>query len=132
MKPEQLRDLVHYRMDQAAETLAEATILRDAGAFRGAVNRAYYAMFYALLGLLATRRLGTSKHTGAIAMFDREFVKTGIFAPELSRALHMAFSRRQVHDYGEVVRADLSTADESIEDAERFVAAIRSHLTSQS
>ncbi len=128
MNPEQLRDLIHYRLEQASETLAEAVLLRDAGAFRGAVNRAYYAMFYALLGLLATRQLGTSKHSGAIALFDRDFVKTGIFSPEFSRALHLAFQRRQVHDYGEVVRADLEIANEAIADAERFVAAIRDYL----
>jgi uncharacterized protein (UPF0332 family) len=98
MNPEQLRDLVRYRLEQASETLTEAVILRDAGGFRGAINRAYYAMFYALLGLLATRQLGTSKHSGAIALFDRDFVKTGVFSPELSRALHLAFQRRQVHD----------------------------------
>ena len=55
MKPEQLHELVRYRLEQASETLAEAVLLRDAGAFRGAINRAYYAMFYVLLGLLATR-----------------------------------------------------------------------------
>ena len=132
MKPEQLRDLVRYRMEQASETLSEAAILRDAGAFRGAVNRAYYAMFYALLGLLATRQLGTSKHSGAIAMFDSEFVRTGAFSPEYSRSLHRAFRRRQVSDYGEVVRADLSAASEAIADAERFVAAVGSYLTPQS
>jgi uncharacterized protein (UPF0332 family) len=81
-----------------------------------------------LLGLLATRQLGTSKHAGAIALFDREFVRTGIFAPELSQALHRAFRRRQLHDYGEVVRADLAAANESIEDAERLVAALVSYL----
>ena len=77
MNPEQLRDLVRYRLEQApVEALTEAA--RDAGAFRGAINRAYYAMFYALLGLPATRQLGASKHSGAIALFDREFVRTGI------------------------------------------------------
>ena len=106
-------------------------LLRDAGAFRGAINRAYYAMFYVLLGLLATRQLGASKHTGAIALFDREYVKTGTFSPELSRALHRAFKRRQVHDYGEVVRADLSAANECIADAEQFVAAVGSYLAMQ-
>ena len=131
MKPEQLRDLVRYRMEQARETLAEAAILRDAGAFRGAVSRSYYAMFYALLGLLATRQLGASKHTGAIALCDREFVKTGIFPPELSRSLHLAFQRRQVHDYGEVIHADLSAANESIQDAAQFVEAIESYLAPQ-
>lgn len=55
MKPEQLRDLLHYRLDQAHESLHEATLLFDATAYRGAINRGYYAMFYALLALLATR-----------------------------------------------------------------------------
>lgn len=62
-------ELVKYRLLEATETLTEAEILRDAGSYRGAVNRAYYAMFYALLGLLATRQLVSSKHSGAIALF---------------------------------------------------------------
>ncbi|MCS6843317.1 MAG: HEPN domain-containing protein [Caldilineales bacterium] len=131
MSDDPRRALVHYRLEEAAETLAEAELLRDAGSYRGAVNRAYYAMFYALLGLLATRGLGASKHSGAIALFDREFVKTGLLAPELSRALHLAFQRRQVHDYGEITRPDRDLADESIEDARRFIEAIRNYLRDQ-
>jgi hypothetical protein len=56
LKPEQLAELVRYRMDQAYETLREAEILLGESALRGAVNRAYYAMFYALLDLLATKQ----------------------------------------------------------------------------
>lgn len=66
-----MRDLLRYRMRQADDSLREASILRDADAQRGAVNRAYYAMFYALLALLATKQLGTSRHSGAISLFDR-------------------------------------------------------------
>jgi len=47
-------------MEQANNTLQEAEILFEKSAFRGTVNRAYYAMFYALLALLATKHLGTS------------------------------------------------------------------------
>ena len=45
--------LIRYRIKQAEETLADAEAMR-AGAFsrRSIVNRAYYSMFYALLGLL--------------------------------------------------------------------------------
>ncbi|NJN63373.1 MAG: hypothetical protein HC795_19310 [Coleofasciculaceae cyanobacterium RL_1_1] len=43
-------------------------------------------MFYALLGLLATKGLGTSKHSGVISLFDREFVRTGIFPRGYRRA----------------------------------------------
>jgi len=34
-------------------------------------------MFYALQGLLINGGFSTSRHSGAISLFDREFVKTG-------------------------------------------------------
>jgi len=128
MKPEQLEDLLRYRLEQAHETLQEAEILLNESALRGVVNRAYYAMFYALLALLATRQLGTSRHSGALALFDREFVKTGVFSLELSRSLHLAFDRRQTHDYGEIIPASRPIAEETVKDARIFVAAIEAHL----
>lgn len=130
MKPEQLEDLLQYRMEQAHETLREAEILLAEAALRGTVNRAYYAMFYALLALLATKQLGTSKHSGAISMFDREFVKTGLISREMSRTLHLAFDQRQTHDYGEIVRITPELAEEMVKDARTFVAAIEAHLRS--
>lgn len=51
MKPQQVEELVRYRILQAHETLQEAEILVREGFWRGAVNRAYYAMFYAALAL---------------------------------------------------------------------------------
>ncbi len=83
-------------MEQAYETLKEAEILLKEKSLRGTVNRAHYAMFYALLALLATERLGTSKHSGAIGLFDKEFVKTGKIPKELSKSLHLAFDRRRI------------------------------------
>jgi uncharacterized protein (UPF0332 family) len=85
-------------------------------------------MFYALLALLATRQLGTSKHSGAISLFDREFVKTGLFPRELSRALHLAFDRRQKQDYGEMIPVQQDIAEETLQNARIFVDAIETHL----
>lgn len=59
------------------------------------MNRLYYSMFYAVLALLQEKQLGTSKHIGAISMFDKEFIKTGIFDKEMSKTLHRAFELRQ-------------------------------------
>jgi len=128
MRPEQLEDLLRYRMEQAHETLREAEILLAEAALRGTVNRACYAMFYALLGLLATRQLGTSKHSGAISLFDREFVKTGLFPRELSRALHLSFARRQRYDCGEMIPLTGEVTEETLQDARMFVVAVETHL----
>ncbi len=130
MKPEQLEELLHYRIEQAYETLHEGDILLNEAALRGTINRAYYAMFYALLALLATKQLGTSKHSSALSLFDREFVKAGILPRDLSRSLHLAFERRQTHDYGEIVKIDRQMAEETLTQAKTFVVAIESYLRS--
>jgi uncharacterized protein (UPF0332 family) len=128
VKPEQAAALIQYRLEQADESLREAGLLADAGAYRGAVNRAYYAMFYAALALLISRQLGASKHSQVIATFDREFVKPGLLPKSLSRSFHLAFERRQVYDYGELIRLDQETTATTIADAGQFVDAVRVHL----
>lgn len=42
------RDLVLYRIEAAKEDLKSAKILRDADSYKGANNRAYYAIFHAI------------------------------------------------------------------------------------
>ena len=71
---ENTRVLVNCRMEQAFSALASAKTLFDKGLLRDSINRSYYAAFYAVLALLCMHGLGTSKHSGAIALFDREFV----------------------------------------------------------
>ena len=131
MTDDTLRELLHFRLEQAHESLREADVLCAAQANRGAVNRAYYAMFYALLALLATKQLGTSKHSGAISLFDREFVKTGVFPRELSRSLHLAFDQRQTYDYGEMVGIEPDASDDTIASARSFVASVEQYLREQ-
>lgn len=46
MMSEQLRLLVEYRFSEAKQTLEEARILVNNCAYRGSINRSYYAMFY--------------------------------------------------------------------------------------
>ncbi|MEL6602010.1 MAG: HEPN domain-containing protein [Cyanobacteria bacterium J06614_10] len=128
MSDHQLRLLINYRLTEANETLMEAKLLLENNAFRGSINRSYYAMFYALLGLLATQGQGTSKHSGAVSLFDREFVKTGIFSKELSRSLHRAFDERQVNDYGEMLDPNRELAESLLERAQEFVQEIQCWL----
>ena len=79
MMTENIQALVTYRLEQADESLEAAKTLLDKKLIRPSVNRAYYAMFYAVLALLAREKQETSKHSGAIALFDKDFVKQGIF-----------------------------------------------------
>jgi len=118
---DQVRKLAEYRFSQAEETLVVAKELQAARHYRDAVNRAYYAMFYCGLGLLATRELGTSKHSGVLSLFSHHFVKTGIFSKESGRYLREAFELRQQCDYREFVEIQAEQVNEVLEHAEKFI-----------
>ena len=91
------------------------------------VNRAYYAMFYAVLALLALRKQETSRHAGAISLFDREFVRPGVFSTDLSQWLHRAFQRRLAADYAVQIRfkgrgtASVQQAQESLQGVKDYL-----------
>ena len=44
--------LINYRLDRAYETLREARIMEKESCFNAAVNRLYYACYYAAVALL--------------------------------------------------------------------------------
>jgi uncharacterized protein (UPF0332 family) len=120
------RELQRLRMVQAEESIVEAKLLFENHAYRGAVNRAYYAMFYAVLALIVPTDNNTSKHRGIISFFDREFVKTGKVDAKFSRWLHDAFNLRQKVDYKETTKPNESQAAQSLASAGAFVEEIRS------
>ncbi len=131
MTDEHRKELADYRLQQARETLQEAEGLFAMSLWRGTINRAYYAMFYAVLALAVLRQQVTSKHSGVLAFFDREFVKTGIFPKELSHSFHRAFESRQTNDYGEIFTLSGEEAKQTLEEARNFVSSIESYIHSK-
>ena len=120
--------LVKARLRQAQNALDAGQILLSQGLYSDSINRAYYAMFYAVLALLVTRQLGTSKYKGAISLFDREFVKTGIFSKEMSMWLHHTFEQRLEADYADLIEPSLEDASECSIQAESFVRQVKEYL----
>jgi len=93
------KDLIVYRIKRSSETLEDACILAKAERWNTCVNRLYYACFYAVSALLATKGLASSKHTGVRSFFNKNYVKTGIVSKELAAIYNDLFERRQESDY---------------------------------
>ena len=64
--------LSRYRQERAHETLGEITYLRDQGYYNTAVNRLYYACYYAAVALLTNHQVKTSPKPLASGMFVDE------------------------------------------------------------
>jgi len=128
VKSENIKALVEYRLEQAKESLKASELLLTAGMVRPSVSRAYYAMFYAVLALLATRKKESSKHGGVISLFDKEYIKPGIFPKDFSKWLHDAFNLRQRSDYMVPYIPSAEEAEQVIVRARTFLDAIRKQL----
>lgn len=98
-----LQDLIRYRIERARETFEEALLMQREGHWNSRANRLYYACYYAVSALLATKGLASSKHTGMKALFNQHFVKTGLVAKENGRLYNSLFDARQEGDYVDFV-----------------------------
>jgi len=126
---EDILALIKYRLEEAENSIKEAEVLLKEGmSLRSVMNRLYYAMFYAVLALLQEKELGTSKHYGAISLFDREFIKSDIFDKELSKTLHRAFELRQKGDYMEQAEVTRNDVDEMFPKTKDFVNKVKGYL----
>jgi uncharacterized protein (UPF0332 family) len=80
---------------------------------------------------MAARGLSSSKHSGVMATFNREFIKTGIFIKEYGQLYKMLFESRQRSDYQDFVSFDREEVEEWLEQSAEFVAIVESYLKKQ-
>ena len=122
------KDYAKYRIERAREDLEAAHLLYDAGNYRIANNRAYYAIFHAMRAVLV---FDSSKHSGVIAEFRRRYIKEGIFRIEISKMIGSAFTIRNASDYDDMFIASKSETEEQINDAEYVYRILSEYISRQ-
>ena len=121
-------NLVNYRLDNAKEKLESAKLLLDGGKYRDSIGRSYYAIFTAVRAVLANNKVDFSKHSGVIAYFQKEYIKTGKFDVKYSRYLQTAFQIRNSCDYDDFFIASKQDAEEQYSRAMEFYEEIHKYL----
>ena len=99
MTNEERREYVKYRIESARKTFEAAKVLSENGFWNSAVNRLYYAVFYAVNALLVLNEIQTKSHSATKSQFSLRFVKTGKFDKKYGRLLSELFDWRQKGDY---------------------------------
>jgi len=126
---EQRAAVVQVRLGNARQALDDAACLLERTSLRAAMNRCYYAVFYAASALLVSQGKTFRKHSGLIACFHAEYIKTAVFEREFGRILQSAFDNRSAADYQDVLRFSCEDAKASLLEAPRFVQEITAYLT---
>jgi hypothetical protein len=115
------KELVEYWLKRADETFDEAKVMMETNHPYGCANRLYYACFYAVTALLLSNNLSSSKHSGAMSLFNKHFVKPGIIPVELGKFYSRLFEGRMESDYGDWVELETEITAEDFDLAQRFI-----------
>ena len=105
----------------AERALDTAQVNLDVGDWRAAVNRAYYAIFYAASAMLLTKGLERRRHSGIISAFREHFVKPGLVETEYSSVYGETLVVREDADYAIEIPVDFDMATTALRQARRFV-----------
>ena len=117
-------DLAVYRLERAKTDVKSAKILFDAPEYKGANNRAYYAVYHAITAVHALDRKAYKRHKDALANFNKDYIRTEIFPRTMGRRISEAQEIRHASDYDDFYLATKSEALEQIETAENLIAMI--------
>ncbi|MBU0700187.1 HEPN domain-containing protein [bacterium] len=87
-------DISKYRLEKAKEDLNAATQNLANTHLAASINRSYYCIFHAMRAVLALDGFDSKKHSGVIAYFRQNYIKTNIFDKIYSEIIGMAFEIR--------------------------------------
>ena len=128
MSDQENQELLEYRYKKALETVDEVQTLINNKLWNLAVNRSYYACYYAVSALLAGIKVYPKSHAGVMQMFSLHFVKTGQFSISESQFYQTLIEMRQDADYEDFVDYEKDDVVPLIEPARAFIKKIGGQL----
>ncbi|HCE57542.1 MAG TPA: hypothetical protein DER09_06945 [Prolixibacteraceae bacterium] len=125
MTQEERNEYVSYRLKSAFTTFDAAKVLAENGFWNSAVNRLYYAVFYAVNALLVNNGIYSSSHSGIRSQFSMHFIKSGKLDLKYGKLLSELYDWRQKGDYDNIFDYDRLSVEPLFEVVEEMIKAIQ-------
>ena len=121
---ESRKALIAYRMQRAYDTMKEAEVMIRETFYNAAINRMYYACYYATVALLLKNNIQTQTHNGVKTMLGLHFVSTGKLPLRIGKTFTTLFEKRHSGDYDDFMFCDKEMVDELFPQAELFIKSV--------
>ncbi len=96
-------DIIKIKIGRAIKTLLEADKMIEFNFYSAALNRLYYACFYAATALTYKKDVFTKTHSGVKQMIGLHYVSTGILSKKMGVFYGNIFLSRLGSDYDDFV-----------------------------
>ena len=118
---ESRKALVEYRLERAYATMEEAAVMTEKEFYNAAVNRLYYACYYATEALLLKHKIEAKSHAGVKAMLGLHFVSKGLVPVSIGKILSTLYEKRQSGDYDDFIYCDKEMTDDLTIQAQTYI-----------
>lgn len=126
-----VKTLSTYRLNRAKEDLEAAISNHQAGFYKVAINRSYYAIFHAIRAVNILDGFDASKHSSVIAHFNQYYVHGGKFNREIYKLIDSAYRIREKCDYSDFFIASKEDSENQICNAKEFIDRVEEFLRLQ-
>lgn len=124
-------DLCVYRINSAIETLEAARACMDIKHYKDAINRSYYAAFYAIKAVLAIEEVDFKRHKDVVAYFNKNYVANERFEKTMGRILATLQQKREASDYDDFYVASKEEAEIQYKNAGYIVNVVKMFLANE-
>ena len=124
-------ELSKYRLKIAESTYQMAELCFENQGYRDAVNRSYYATFYALRAVLALEGVDFKRHKDVVAYFNQHYVATEKFEREMGKRIGRLKTMREDCDYDDFYVIERDEVLEQLRTAEIVIGAVKHYMESQ-
>lgn len=121
LQSDERKSLVEYRKERALRTLIEAREVASLGHWNLAVQRLYYATYYAQCALLISTGNQASTHVGVKSLIGLNYVKSGRLTPDEGHLLGRLFSMRQTGDYSDYFEWEREDVEPMMDKTEKLI-----------
>jgi uncharacterized protein (UPF0332 family) len=126
------KTLISLWLQKAHEAVESARLEFNEGHFSFAVNRLYYACFYAVTALLLKDGKQFTRHSAVKAEFGRSYIKSGKVELKWSSFYQKLFDDRQEGDYVPTTVFDPSDVAARLKETSEFLDVVRGLINEHS
>jgi len=113
--------VVGYKLERANKTFVEAASNIENCCWHAAVNRLYYACFYAASALLIYNGFTTRTHRGVFSLLGEHFVSIGLISREQNKFYRRVLELRQTGDYDDYIEFTENEILPLVEPTKQFI-----------
>jgi uncharacterized protein (UPF0332 family) len=128
---EQTKELIGYRLERSKSALRAALLLHEQEQNLDAINRAYYACFYAALAALLLEDHTAKSHSDVRTMFHKHWILTERIALDYGKLYNELFDMRHEDDYDDFASVTPEITREMLAKAEEFINTLERRINSE-